>query len=113
MVMNKEKLQIFRNIGCIIHVIYKSSHLSAFIPLWMYTLGAYLSAGTPITLPFPDMAATLAYIIVPVALGLLCNRFLPKVAKMLAKIQKVFLPLFIIFIIVMGKFLSDASIMRR
>lgn len=73
------------------------------MPLWMYTLGAYISQGTELTLPFRDMAQTLAYIAGPIAIGLLCNKFLPKVAKILLKIQKVFLPLFVTFIIVMGE----------
>ena len=79
----------------------------AFIPLWMYTLGAYMLRETNIELPFSRMATSLAYVAIPVCVGLLINRFLPKLAEVLRKFQRVFIPIFILFLLTMGWYLSD------
>ena len=68
--------------------------VAGFIPLWIYTLGQYIMDSDTTsdeeikTLPFGNMALTLTYITIPVVVGLLINRFLPKVGKIILKVQK-------------------------
>ena len=70
----------------------------------MYTLGKYIIGDDSITLPIANMASTLAYIVVPVCIGLLINRFLPKVKKVILKAQKPVIAVTVLFAIIMGKF---------
>ena len=71
--------------------------------MWMYTLGVYIIGDDDIVLPFSDMALTLTYIIVPVGVGLVINKFLPKVGKVILKLQKWMIAVTICFVISMGK----------
>ena len=57
-----------------------------------------------IKLPFQNMAITLAMLVIPLSLGILVNRFLPKFGKQVLKwVQKPSMTLTIIFGIVMSK----------
>ena len=74
----------------------------------MYTLGQYImdsdttSDATIKTIPFANMALTLTYITVPLIVGLLLNKFLPKAAKIILKFQKAMILVTIAFVIGMG-----------
>ncbi|XP_067943383.1 sodium-dependent organic anion transporter-like [Watersipora subatra] len=60
----------------------------AFLPTWMYTIGRYILKDSDVKLPFVNIVQTLALLIVPLAIGALIKRFLPKVTKALLYIQK-------------------------
>lgn len=70
----------------------------------MYTLGRYIIGDDSITLPVVNMVTTLLYITVPVGIGLVINRFLPKVKKVILKAQKPVIAVTVLFAIIMGKF---------
>ena len=71
--------------------------------MWMYTLGVYIIDDDHIVPPFSDMALTLAYIIVPIGIGLAINKFIPKVGRAILKPQKLVLVFTILFVIILGK----------
>ncbi|XP_067943394.1 ileal sodium/bile acid cotransporter-like [Watersipora subatra] len=81
-----------------------------FIPLWMYTLGQYIinmatePGESTITIPFDQMALALTYIVIPIGIGLLIKRFLPKVAKVIKKGQTAAIVLTVLFAIGMGTY---------
>ncbi|XP_067943382.1 hepatic sodium/bile acid cotransporter-like [Watersipora subatra] len=60
----------------------------AFLPLWMYTIGRYILQDSDVKLPFVNIVQALALLVVPLAIGALIKRFLPKVTKALLYIQK-------------------------
>lgn len=76
----------------------------------MYTLGKYIIGDESIKLPIANMAATLAYIIIPVGIGLAINRFLPKVKKFILKLQKPVILVTVLFAIIMGKVVNITTI---
>ena len=72
-------------------------YVVAFVPLWMYTIGQYIIGESTIQLPFANMAQTLALVIVPLSLGMLVKRFLPRVAGKLIYMQKPSIVLIMVF----------------
>ena len=73
------------------------------VPLWLYTLGRYLLRHLDIclTIPFTNILATLAGIVIPVGIGLLIQHYRPAWA---ANIRKLLRPLSVFFIIFMFTF---------
>ena len=55
-----------------------------------------------ITLPFNQMAISLAYVVIPISVGILINKFLPKVAAIMKKFQRIAIPIFIILVLSFG-----------
>ncbi|XP_067942086.1 sodium-dependent organic anion transporter-like [Watersipora subatra] len=73
-----------------------------FLPMWIYSLGVYIVKSTEIELPMADMAKTLALLIGPLAFGILLNKCLPRLTKILLYSQKAVVGLTMLFIIVYG-----------
>ncbi|XP_067943391.1 sodium-dependent organic anion transporter-like [Watersipora subatra] len=77
-----------------------------FLPVWMYTLGQYILKDSGISLPFIGIVQTLALLVVPLTIGVLINRFLPKVAKILLYSQKAIVLLTMFFIMIYGTWVN-------
>jgi sodium/bile acid cotransporter 3/5 len=78
------------------------STLSAFImmPLWILTLGTTITDEANLTIPYSKIATFAVALVVPLAIGIILQRTLPKAAQFLVKILKPFAVFLIIFIIV-------------
>ena len=66
-------------------------------------MGVYIIGDDDIVLPFSNMAITLTYIVIPVCVGIVINRFLPKVGKVILKLQKWMIVITIAFLKIFGK----------
>lgn len=102
---------------CVAIVNDKMFFVVAFVPLWMYTLGEYMlrkgDEDSELTLPFLNMAITLALLVVPLTIGILANKFFPKFGKQVLKwIQKPSMTLTIIFGVVMSELFYSISVHR-
>lgn len=72
------------------------------IPLWLFTLGKNIIKGTTINIPFQNIALSLVSMVVPVGIGLLVQRYLPKVAAMGRRILAPVCIIMILIIIILG-----------
>lgn len=55
--------------------------LTGMLPLWMFTLGKQIYSGTTTTIPFRNILTTMISMTLCLGIGLLFQRFLPRVAK--------------------------------
>jgi len=80
------------------------STLAAFamMPLWTMTLGRLVFTGGDIVVPYVKIATLAAGLVVPLMIGLVIRRFLPKVANVLAKMLKPIAGIFVCVIIGFG-----------
>jgi len=80
------------------------STFSAFImmPLWMFLLGEVIISNTDIVVPYSSIVKYGVLLVIPLTLGMLINRFLPRVSKLLVKILKPMALFLILFILVCG-----------
>jgi len=80
------------------------STFSAFImmPLWMFLLGEVIISDTDIVVPYSSIVKYGVLLIIPLSIGILINRFLPRVSKFLVKILKPLALFLILFILVCG-----------
>lgn len=78
------------------------STLKAFVmmPLWIFTLGRTIFNRDSLPVPYQRIATFAIGLIVPLFIGILIQRYLPRVAKLLVRILKTCSSLLIIFIIV-------------
>lgn len=78
------------------------STLKAFVmmPLWIFTLGRTIFNRDALPVPYQRIASFAIGLIVPLFIGILIQRYLPRVAKLLVRILKTCSSLLIIFIIV-------------
>ena len=78
------------------------STLAAFgmMPLWIFTLGHQIFSQGNIPVPYMRVLEVAMALVVPVFIGWLIQRFLPKVSKFLVRILKPFSTLLIVFIVV-------------
>lgn len=61
------------------------------MPLWMFALGRYFVADLPgyeITVPYKNICYSLLMLVVPLCVGVLLRRFLPKLASCLNPVLK-------------------------
>ena len=87
---------------CYIFHVYVLVCFVGMIPLWIFTLGQYISNQSHcLKIPYTNIFAALAGIIIPVGIGLLIRRFRPNVA---GTIKKALRPVFAFFIIFMFTF---------
>lgn len=70
------------------------------MPLWLFTLGATIFDRGHLVVPYSRIATFAIGLIVPLAIGLLIQRFIPNLAKLLVRILKTFSSLLIVFIII-------------
>lgn len=78
------------------------STLKAFVmmPLWIFTLGTTIFNREKLPVPYQRIASFAIGLIVPLFIGILIQRYLPRLAKLLVRILKTCSSLLIIFIIV-------------
>lgn len=78
------------------------STLKAFVmmPLWIFTLGRTIFNRDSLPVPYQRIATFAIGLIVPLFIGILIQRYLPKLAKLLVRILKTCSSMLIIFIIV-------------
>lgn len=70
------------------------------MPLWLFTLGRTIFDKAKLTVPYAKIASFAVALIVPLGIGLLIQRYLPRLAKLLVRILKPFSTLLILFIII-------------
>lgn len=73
---------------------------TAMMPLWIFTLGTTIFDRGHLTVPYLRIAYMAVGLILPLTIGLLIQRYLPRLAKLLVRILKTFSSLLIIFIII-------------
>ncbi|XP_013397631.1 ileal sodium/bile acid cotransporter-like [Lingula anatina] len=74
----------------------------AMIPFWMFTLGQTLLHGHEVTIPFVNIVQALAYIIIPVVIGMAIKYKSDRAAKIILKVIKPFSVICIIFLFTAG-----------
>ncbi|XP_023222731.1 ileal sodium/bile acid cotransporter-like [Centruroides sculpturatus] len=72
------------------------------MPLWLFTLGRSLFVTTNVSGPFRNICVTLISMIVPLGIGLLIQKFFPRVGKFLKRILAIVSGVIIIFIVMFG-----------
>lgn len=80
------------------------------MPLWIYTAGDYIIGdesvkGGKIEFPFVNVVQSIAMLVVPLTLGILIKRFLPKLAKYLLYLQIPSIIAIVIFAVGLSKFI--------
>ncbi|XP_033754108.1 ileal sodium/bile acid cotransporter-like [Pecten maximus] len=75
----------------------------ALIPLWLFTLGIHVIYRTEtVTIPFVNIVISLVGLIVPVGIGIVIQKKLPKVAEFLLKLLRVVAVIFCILVFTIG-----------
>lgn len=69
------------------------------MPLWIFTLGTTIFNRESLPVPYQRIASFAIGLIVPLTIGLLIQRYLPSLAKLLVRILKTCSSLLIVFII--------------
>lgn len=70
------------------------------MPFWLFTLGKVIFDSNDIPVPYQNLATYLIALIVPLGIGLLIQRFLPRVSNILVRILKPLSSVLILFIVV-------------
>lgn len=70
------------------------------MPLWLFTLGRAIFDSGDLGVPYSRIAGFAVSLVVPLGLGLLAQRYLPRFAKLMVRILKTFSTLLLLFIIV-------------
>lgn len=70
------------------------------MPLWIFTLGKVIFDRGDIPIPYETLMTYVIALVVPLAIGLLIQRFLPRVARILVRVLKPVSTLLLIFIVV-------------
>ncbi|GLV31076.1 uncharacterized protein CBL_12149 [Carabus blaptoides fortunei] len=78
------------------------STLAAFgmMPLWLFTVGPSIFAQARIGVPYEHIASLAAALVLPLFIGWLIQRFLPRVSALMTRILKGFSALLILFIVI-------------
>jgi solute carrier family 10 (sodium/bile acid cotransporter), member 3/5 len=78
------------------------STLAAFamMPLWIFTLGKTIFDRANLGVPYARISSMAAGLLIPLAIGLLIQRFMPKTAKVLVRILKPLSLVLILFIVI-------------
>jgi len=74
----------------------------AAVPAWAYGLGRVITADSTLVIPFRNILMVLLALVVPCGIGLLINRYLPKVASVLRRVLKPWSVILFIFIVAFG-----------
>ncbi|OWF37931.1 ileal sodium/bile acid cotransporter-like [Mizuhopecten yessoensis] len=75
----------------------------AFIPLWLFTLGIHVIYRTEtVTIPFVNIFVSLVGLIIPVGIGIIIQKKLPKVAKLLLRLLRGVIVIFFILVFTIG-----------
>ncbi|XP_014482406.1 PREDICTED: ileal sodium/bile acid cotransporter-like isoform X2 [Dinoponera quadriceps] len=70
------------------------------MPLWIFTLGRYIFERGNLTVPYHQIGTFVVGLVIPLAIGFLIQKKLPRVSKILIRIMKPFSVILILFIIV-------------
>lgn len=70
------------------------------MPFWIFTLGRYIFAQGNLAVPYRQIGTFVIGLIIPLIIGYVIQRKLPKVSKMLVRIMKPFSIILIIFIVI-------------
>lgn len=70
------------------------------MPFWLFTLGRVIFDKGDIPVPYQSISTYVIALIIPLAIGLLIQRFLPRVSNILVKILKPCSTLLILFIVI-------------
>jgi len=70
------------------------------MPLWIFTLGRNIFERGNLGIPYERIAGFAMGLLIPLIIGLLIQRFLPRVAKVLVRILKPVATLLILFIVI-------------
>ncbi|XP_036345899.1 P3 protein-like [Rhagoletis pomonella] len=78
------------------------SNFAAFgmMPLWIFTLGQLIFDRANITVPYANIATFAVSLVVPLAIGLAIQRWLPRVARVLVRLLKPISTCLILFIVI-------------
>lgn len=68
------------------------------MPFWIFTLGRYIFAQGNLTVPYRQIGTFVIGLIIPLIIGFVIQRKLPKVSKILVRIMKPFSIILILFI---------------
>lgn len=74
------------------------------MPLWLFSLGRSLFSDMAIEIPFRNIILSLVGMLIPLAMGLGCQKWLPRVAKFCRRILAPVSICMILFIIVFGTY---------
>lgn len=72
----------------------------AMMPLWIFTLGRVIFEQAELAVPYSNLAQYVAALVIPLAVGLLIQRYLPRVCRILVRILKPLSILLILFIVI-------------
>ncbi|XP_043477277.1 ileal sodium/bile acid cotransporter [Leptopilina heterotoma] len=72
----------------------------AFIPFWLFTLGKHIFDRGTLKVPYSNIATYAIALVVPLGIGFLLQRKMPRFSKMMVRIMKPFSIILIIFIII-------------
>lgn len=80
------------------------STIAAFgmMPIWIFTLGKVIFDRADLRVPYVRIAFMAAGFVIPVLIGVLIQKFLPKVAKFLVRILKPLSAFLILFVITLA-----------
>lgn len=83
------------------YIFLQISTLAAFgmMPLWLFTVGSHIFDEAKIAVPYSHIFNLVIALVIPLFIGWLIQRFLPRVSKVLARILKGFSALLILFIV--------------
>lgn len=70
------------------------------MPLWIFTLGKRIFDEGDLEVPYSQIASNTYGLIIPLIIGLLIQRFCPRVARFLVRILKSCSAILIIFIVI-------------
>lgn len=69
-------------------------------PLWIFTLGKVIFDSADMKVPYGQIASSVFSLIVPLAIGLLIQRYCPRLSRFLVRILKPCSTFLIIFIVI-------------
>lgn len=74
----------------------------AMMPLWIFTLGQVIFDQDRLGVPYSRIAMFAFGLVIPLAVGFLIQKYLPRVTKIMVRILKPFSALLILFIVIFG-----------
>lgn len=77
------------------------------IPLWLFLLGRSIFDRANLGVPYTEVSLIAISLLAPLGIGLLIQRFLPKLSKFLVKIMEKLSLLFLVIIIIFGIFANS------
>lgn len=70
------------------------------MPFWVFTLGRYIFAQGELTVPYRQIGTFVIGLVIPLVIGFIIQRKLPRVSKMLVRIIKPFSIILVVFIVI-------------